>query len=128
MKKFTAFLLWSSAVIFAAIGVYFLAVPEDAASAIGVSMLNDTGRTDIRATYGGMVLGIAVFFAWAALAPERTKAGLVSLAFVYGGLALGRIVAIATGDRPGSMMWLFLAIELGYTLASVICIRSGTRG
>jgi len=124
MGQLSGILLWASAIIFALIGVYFLAVPDRAAASIGVAMLDDTGRTDIRATYGGMVLGIAVFFGWAARAPDRTVAGLWSMILVYGGLALGRIVAIADGERPGGMMWSFLVIEVAFAVVSARLLRT----
>jgi hypothetical protein len=115
-------LLWFSAVVFGAIGVYFLAAPDQAAAAIGLSLDNDTARTDVRATYGGMVLGVAVFFGWAALEESRYEAGLWSMGLVYGGLALGRVLAIAQGQRPNPMIWAYLAIELVVTLASVLLL------
>lgn len=119
MDTLTLTLLWFSAVTYALIGLYFLAVPEKAAASIGVKLTNATARTDVRATYGGMILGVAFFFAWAALSPERFEAGLWSMIFVYGGLALGRSLSIALGDRPSTMMYLFLVIELAVAALSV---------
>jgi len=116
-------LLWFSAVVFGAIGLYFLAAPEQAAASIGLTLDNATARTDVRATYGGMVLGVAVFFGWAALAEGRYEAGLWSMALVYGGLALGRVMAIAQGERPEAMIWTFLVIEVAVAVASVLLLR-----
>jgi|ETNmetMinimDraft_26_1059896.scaffolds.fasta_scaffold46227_2 hypothetical protein len=123
MAKLPVVLLWISAVVFALIGLYFLAAPERAAASIGIAMKNATAQTDVRATYGGMVLGIAAFFSWAALSPARLEAGVWSMVLIYGGLALGRIVAIADGQRPGAMMWTFLAIELGFAITSAMLLR-----
>lgn len=122
MQNLPAVLLWFSAIVFALIGIFFLALPERAASSIGLEMTNATARTDVRATYGGMVLGLALLFGWAALAPGRIEAGLWSLLLVYGGLALGRVVAIGSGERPGSMMWSFLAIEVAVALLSAFAL------
>jgi len=123
MNTASLVLLWFSTIAFALIGAYFLAAPERAAASIGVTLTDATARTDVRATYGGMVLGVGLFFGWAALAPERLDAGLWSMLLVYGGLALGRIVALATGERLGAMMWTFLAIEVAVAIASVVLLR-----
>jgi len=125
MDRIPWLLLWFSTIVFALIGVYFLALPERAAASIGVTMNDATARTDVRATYGGMVLGVALFFGWAALSPARVEAGLWSMLLVYGGLALGRVIAIAGGERPGTMMWGFLAIELAVAIASAALLHRG---
>jgi hypothetical protein len=125
MTHLTLFLLWSSAVVFALIGLYFLLMPERATAAIGVEMTNATGHTDIMATYGGMMLGMAVFYTWVALNPARYEAGLWSVLVVYAGLALGRTWAIVGGQRPGIMMWSFLSLEVtAAALAALILFRN----
>ena len=125
MTHLTLFLLWSSALVFALIGLYFLLMPDRATAAIGVAMTNATARTDIMATYGGMMLGMAVFYTWVALSPARYEAGLWSVLVVYAGLGLGRTWAIVGGQRPGVMMWSFLAIEItAAALAALILFRN----
>jgi hypothetical protein len=44
---------------------------------------------------------------------------------MYGGLALGRVVAIAGGERPGQMMWIFLVIELVVAVLSGLALHKG---
>ena len=61
MERLVLPLLWSSALVFAVIGVFFLALPERAAGSIGVILSDATARTDVRATYGGMMLGTGAF-------------------------------------------------------------------
>ena len=122
MATFTLVLLWSSAVAFAAIGVIFLTRPVQGASSIGIEIPGDTGRTEIRATYGGMMLGLALLFSWSAAAEGQTLAGLWSMIFVYGGFAFGRALAIVLGARPSSKMWWFLIIEIAYVAGSIFCL------
>ena len=119
MVVLTLTVLWFSAVVFALIGVYFLAMLQPAAASIGVVMSNGRARTDVRATYGGMVLGVALFFAWAAMEPARYEAGLWSILLVYGGLALGRLIALAGGEQLDRLMWSFLAIELSIVILAL---------
>jgi len=126
MDRIPIVLLWLSAGTFAWIGLYFLILPQQAAAAIDLAMPTATARTDVRATYGGMVLGIAVFFAWAAWKPGMVEAGLWSMLLVYGGLALGRLVAIGSGERPESLMWIFLGIEVAVAVASAFLLKVGS--
>lgn len=123
MRGFTLFLLWSSVLAFFAIALFFLIAPEYAAGLIGVQGQNSTGRTDIRATYGGMLLGLSILFGWAALSNARFEAGLWALLCVYGGLAFGRGLAILLGERPGQSMYVFLLVEVAYAVATFIALR-----
>ena len=122
-SSFIRLILGGSALLFFLIAVLFLAAPESTAASIGIKTLDDTGRTDIRATYGGMVLGIALFFAWASLQRARFRAGLWSILLIYGGLAGGRLLSLFPGAKLGGMMWTFLAIELAVAIASAALLR-----
>jgi hypothetical protein len=89
-------------------------------AAIGIGIKDDTGRVDIRATYGGMVFGAALLFAWAALEVERYEAGLYAMIFIYGGLGLARLLAIVLGARPKRILWIFLGVEALYAGLAVV--------
>ena len=77
----------------------------------------------MQATYGGMVLGATFLWIWAALRPERYAAGLWAMVFIYGGLALGRLVAVGGGASPDRLIWIFLAIEVAVTAISLGLLR-----
>lgn len=68
-------------------------------------------RTELRAFYGGLELGLGAALLWH-LATPRLAAGLVLCAFVYGGLGLGRLLGIVV-DGPSLMLHgVALALEL----------------
>lgn len=117
---FTAILilLCFSVLSFGAIGVLFLVSPERWAATLGVTASNDTGRVELRATYGGICLGLAFFWAWCGLDPSRYPPGLWSMAYVYGGLALGRALGVLSGHALDPKMKLFLATEVVVAVAS----------
>ena len=110
---------WFSVVSFGAIGIMFLVAPERWAATIGVAATNDTGRVDIRATYGGLCMSLGLFWVWCVLDPTRFPAGLWSMALVYGFLALGRILGALAGHRLDSKMKLFLATEVVVAAACI---------
>jgi hypothetical protein len=123
MQRFVQVWLWLSAATFAWIGIYFLVLPHEAAAAIDLHLGTDTALADVQATYGGMVLGVAFLWIWTALKPERYAAGLWAMVFIYGGLALGRLVAIGGGAQPDRLIWIFLAIEVAVTAISLGLLR-----
>jgi len=123
MNRITQVLLLASGLIYAWIGVYFLFWPEHGTAAIGVAMLDDTGRTDIMATYGGMMLGMAVMYGWCLWDIGRYRAGLWLTLLTCAGLAFGRLTAISGGERPGAMMWAFLVLELSAVALSTALLK-----
>ena len=119
---FATALLVISALVFSSIGVYFLAMPDRAAASIGMKLTDDNARTDVRATYGGMVLGIALVFGLSAVKSTMLTSGLLTLVLVYGCMALGRGLALITGDRPEAQMKLFLGIEIVFVIAGAFVL------
>ena len=89
-------------------------------------MTDDTARTDLRATYGGMCLGVALLYGWLARTPDHLVAGAMSLLLIYGGLGLVRGLSIVQGQRPNVWMWSFLVIEL--VVAGIAALALGQLG
>lgn len=126
MHKLPAVLVWATALINIAIGVFFLVAPDRAAATVGLTLTDPVARVDVRATYGGMVLGIGVLFAVLAQHAEWVRPGLWGVALVCGGLASGRILGILAGGGTVPMMWGFLALELTVTaMAGWLLLGSG---
>lgn len=107
--------------IYVVIGVGFLVDLDGWAAAIELAPSTGTARTDLRATYGGMMLGVAATFFWAWR--KDPTAGLWLGATTSAGLAGGRILSVALGDRPGSLMYTFFAAELALTIGCVALLR-----
>ena len=105
-------LLWISILTFGALGALFLYDPVRWARTVDVEARTDVGKVDLRATYGGGLLGIALFWFWCVLDPLRGPAGLWSMALVYGGLALGRALGWLAGHQLDRKMFAFLLYEL----------------
>ena len=112
-------LLATSALAFLIIGLLFLLRPIEAAASIGLAATEAAGRIDLRATYGGLMLGLGALFALPMIRPRLASVGPYLLLFVYVGLAFGRGLAMLLGEPPVGQMVAFLVIELLYVGGAV---------
>ena len=109
-----------TAAALAVIGVGFLIAPTSWARAIEVVVSSPTGRTDVRATYGGFVLAAGVFLAVCAAGTEWVRPGLAACALILAGFAAGRLIGLVAEGSLSRLMTAFLVIEVGGTAAAVI--------
>jgi hypothetical protein len=101
-----------TAAVSAGFGIGCLIAPKQMLQKIDVKPTSGTGRTELRAMYGGLQLGLAAFFAYCAANEEMAEAGLLAQTLGLGGLALGRLAGIAV-DRPKAIMYPLFAAEAG---------------
>ena len=79
----------------------------------------------MRAVYGGLELGLGVFFAAAVTRPAWHRPGLLLAALAFGGLAAGRLVAWLVVGLPEPLgLALHAAEVLGLGLALVALRRA----
>ena len=106
-----------TALVFAAFGVSLLVRPE-LMGKLGVELASPTGFTEIRAFYGGLELGLALFFAIASTRDEWLHPALFAQAVALGTLLLARLAGIVVDGTAEPVMLLFAAIEaVGVVLA-----------
>lgn len=79
-------------------GLAFLFKPERTAGLVDVTAGSTTGWSDLRAVYGGLELGLAVFVGWCLYA-GRFDVGLWLSAAIFTGIAVARAVGMIF-DRP----------------------------
>ncbi len=116
--------------IFLGFGSWLLAIPE-ALGGIGIELNGPDARIDVRATYGGLELGIALFLFLCATRAEWLRVGLIAATCGIAGFGFGRLVGIVLeGGEAGTLMWSFLAIEAVTTgvYVAVLCRGSGGGG
>jgi len=106
------------ALLYLSLGVWFLISPE-ALSLVGLSADNPAARTELRATYGGLELGLFVFLAWCAVGGrERVRIGLVGLGLSTLGFAVGRVTGLIL-DQPSEPIFATLVgVEVVSTIAA----------
>jgi hypothetical protein len=109
--RFARLVLALSALAFGGIGVAFLAAPAAMGGIVGVEIRGALADGDVRAVYGGLPLGCAVFLARCALERRWLRAGLTAQLCLFAGLAGGRLVGLAIAGAPGPLGLGLLAAE-----------------
>ncbi len=115
-----------SSLVFLAIGVAFLFWPVAMGRTVEIELTTPTALIDFRATYGGFVLAVGIFFAWCAAKPEWIKAGLAAQALILAGFGFTRGIGmlIAGSTRP-LLVWLLVAELVGTGLGLYCYLREG---
>ena len=110
-----------ASLMFAVLGVVFLAWPESTAVKLGIKPLSPSGLTEIRATYGGLEIGLAGFFLYCAIFTPATALGIGALMAVFGGFAAGRIAGMLAGGAADALQLKILGVEIvGTILAGIL--------
>lgn len=113
-----------SALPFAGIGLAFLVAPSAMGAFVGLTLDGAVADNDLRAVYGGLQLGIALFLAWCAAAPERLRAGVAAQLCTFGGLAFGRVVSWGVAGSPGELGIALHGAELFGVAAGIVAWRA----
>lgn len=114
--------LLAGAIGFGVFGITLLIRPH-AMAAVDLPADTPNARTEIRAMYGGLEIGIAAFLALAIAWPELAQTALIFQLFALGGLAIGRLLAIAVdGGRVKRVMWTFVVLEAGAAVLTAVAL------
>jgi hypothetical protein len=130
MKLARAVLVFA-ALVFFTFGMGFLLVPVQWAEAVDIALPTALARTDLRATYGGLEIGVALFLALCAVRAEWVRPGLVALMLAAGGFGAGRLAGIVVERSAGPLMLGFALLEwtiVGVTLYLLRRLDRATAG
>lgn len=116
-------LLWINAILFILFGMGFILAPSPLAQWItGSTPSTTSGMIDLRATYGGLALGIGIF--WALCASNGSERnGLLSAILVLLAVAIGRITGILLDGNPNLFMLILLAAEIIFAILNFMIYR-----
>ncbi|OLU24391.1 hypothetical protein BVH03_19960 [Pseudomonas sp. PA15(2017)] len=103
--------------VLAAFGVAYFLWPQEMGAVSGMLLMESSSVTDVRAHYGALSVGLAVFVALAVWRHELTRPALILLLVLYASLALGRIAGLWLdgGTQQTFNLWalLFEAVSAG---------------
>ncbi len=91
---FARILLAVQALVAAGFGLAYFIRPQEMANLSGMLLMEAAAATDVRAYYGALRLGLAVFLLLATVRLELTRAALTWLVLLYAALAFGRIAGL----------------------------------
>ena len=111
----TRLFLGVTGLAFAGYGLMCLFVPAVVGEAAQLGLASETAVAEVRAMYGGLQLALGVLSLLAVLRPALEKTALLSLCFVFAGLAGGRLFAIVLASDPGAYNY----AAFGYEAVSV---------
>lgn len=121
-------LLWLNCGLFIIFGVGFIIFPELLSNIITGSIpATASAMTDMRATYGGMALGIALFFGFCARKADAVRIGLIASLLVLAGIALGRTVGIFIDGNPNIFMYLLLSAEVVFAALVLFALKGSKK-
>jgi hypothetical protein len=83
-----------------------------------------SARSDVRAVYGGIELGVGAFLAVCARRAPWQRAGLTAQALMLGGAALGRVASVAADGLPRPLALGLGALELLGAVLTVVALRA----
>jgi hypothetical protein len=116
-------LLMLNSALFSLFGLLYLIWPTAMCATLHLVATRPTAIVDVRATYGGMQLGIAALLAYCAISIGGTAFGLLSAACIVGGLAVGRLIGIAANGGTSGLVWLIVGVEVTATIINVWMLR-----
>jgi hypothetical protein len=80
--------------LLAGFGIAYFLRPQEMGAVSGMLLMESAAVTDVRAFYGALQIGLAVFLGLALARHELTRPALTLLLVLYSSLALGRIAGL----------------------------------
>ena len=101
------------ALVFLGYGMGFVLVPAPLLqTVVGEVPVASSAWIDMRATYGGLSLGVGVLLWLLAQNQETLRAGVVGVVLLMVGMASGRMVGIVVDGSPNGYMVVYLLLEI----------------
>ena len=119
LEKFARGYLWLAAVVFIGLGIALMIWPTEILARVEVKCETPTAFADIRADYGGCILGVGLFLIWCAAQRQFIRAGLLCVALIFSGYAIGRLLSLVIDGTPNPIIFILIAVELIGALAAL---------
>lgn len=108
-----------NALMYAVFAIWCTLAPQKTAAAVGFDFRSGSGRSEFVTVYGGLELGLALFFALAALRGEIQVAGLLFALCLYGAIVPFRAFALVSVPGIERTTYFIAALELVLLIAAV---------
>jgi hypothetical protein len=110
--------LLSGAALTGVLGSVYLLSPEWIHEAADLAPRSSLALSEVRSTYGGLHVGIALFLIACAFSQGLRRAGLLFCCLAFAGAGLARAAGILEFRPPGSSQLLTAALEVAFSAVS----------
>jgi hypothetical protein len=110
-------------VAIAALGAVLVIAPGLVRDLLGRTPATPSDWINLRATFGGTLLGVGAFIAWLPARRPWLRAGLGLLGWGMAGIGAARLVGFALDGSPDSRQYVWLIAEVVLVAASVFALR-----
>ena len=101
---------------------YFF-MPAQMSGLLGIQLMQPSAFGDVRASYGGLIIGLAIFL-WLCANATHARMGVRLLLLAIAGLMIGRLFGILVDGPTNTAGWVLLGIEVSTTIACVLALRA----
>ena len=115
-----AIYLWINAALYLLLAIYCSLKPDVSAHALGYSALSPSGHSEYLVIYGGLQLGLALFFAMLTRDHDWQRLGIIFALCLYGPIVIFRIATIILYWPVQSLTLGVAGLETGLLLAAAI--------
>ena len=119
MTRVPQILVVLSALAFGGLGLLFMIDPPRLAGTVELGT-SPFQTIELRAMYGGLEIGVAIFLLWCAASPRRVALGLWFSLLAYGGLGFGRLLGILLSGVAGGPHWMLVMVETAAVVLSLV--------
>ena len=92
-------------------GLLFIVFPQEALQMLVQGKVSTRSELiDLRATYGGMMIGLGLLLFILANNVSTIKVGLLAVFILMLCMALGRIIGIVIDGEPNQLMYIYLSL------------------
>lgn len=128
LLRIAAFVIRLTGLVFLLFGIACVIAPSAIIqAATGFSVTHAVALIDIRATYGGMSIGVAAILFLLSSGPATIRAGLLSVLALMLGMAGGRLAGLLMVAETNWVMLFYLALELIVASLSAALLYKGAR-
>jgi hypothetical protein len=90
----------------------------------GFTELNNSGHSEYLVIYGGLQMGLALFFAWLARDAQLARVGIVFSVMLYAPIVLYRVITVLMYKPVSSVTLGTAALEVALLIWGALLLRS----
>ena len=113
--------------VIVAVGAYLVANPRVVAEALGLPHATPTQWINLRASWGGTLMGLGAFVAWLPALRSWARTVLGLLGWAMAGIGLARLVGFVVDGSPDTRQYIWITAEVLIAASCAVIIRRRRR-